>query len=646
MRYAVDAIPFFLGQAIATQLGIPGINDPANPATGGLPSIGIGAFSALGNQNFFPERLHENSYQVLDSFTYIRGRHAIKFGADIRRRLHGFFQTANPRGDLSFDSTMTANPIPCGAPAAIQCGNALASFLLGYPTLASRDQQKGPFGMSWWEFSAYAMDDFRVTPRLTLNLGLRYDIYTPMVEQHNRLANFDFSTGLFVAPGMRGVSRSGNVVTDFNNFAPRIGFAYTPWSDNKTVFRGAYGIFYDLQANQNDAELAYNPTGLFGSQVFQNIPTTAIPAVILSHGFPQPVPFPLINQPSGRASAAFFNNRTTYIEEWNFNVERQLARDAVLQVGYVGVHGLKLSFLRNLNQPLQPLDSNFQTDPATGLSTNFGRKYFNTVPNIAGIRVEGHDASMVSHALQVKFEKRFSSNWTMLDSYTWQHTIGQAEENEFFEPQNTYNLKAERGSLTPDFRHQFTSAWSYRLPFGPGQRFVNWTGPVRWVLGGWQLNGIVSLYSGAAFTPTLSIDHTLTGSGYPRPDLVGNPYDFSNAVSFGCPSNHQSLSCWYNPGAFAVPGLAPGQAIAHKFGNAGRGILRGPAQYNVDASIFKDFKFTESLTAQFRVEAFNLFNTPQFGLPSTLTDVPGLAGSISGTTNPSRELQFALRIVF
>src|ERR1700738_970173 len=563
---------------------MPGINAPAIQATGGLPSIGIGSFSALGNQAFFPEVLNENNYQLLDSFTYIRGRHALKFGADVRQRSHGFFQTVNPRGSMSFDSTMTANPISCGG-SGIQCGSALASFLLGYPSFASRDQQKGLFGMSWWEVSGYAMDDFRVSHKLTVNLGLRYDVNTPMIEQHNRLANFDFKAGLFVAPGMPGVSRSGNVVTDLNNFAPRIGFAYTPWSDNKTVFRGAYGIFYDLQADQNDAELAYNPTGLFGSQVFQNLPTTAMPSVKLSQGFPQPAPFPTASQPSGRASAAFFNNRTTYIEEWNFNVERQLARDAVLQVAYVGVHGLKLSFLRNMNQPLHPLDSNFQTDPTTGFATNFGRRYFSTVPNIAAIRVEGHDASSISHGLQVRFEKRFTANWTMLDSYTWQHTIGQAEENEFFEPQNTYNLRAERGSLSPDFRHQFTSAWSYQLPFGPGQRFFTGSGPLHWIVEGWQLNGIIGAYSGPSFTPILAIDHTNTQSGFARPDVIANPNVAGPVTANPDPSCHvtisqggraadqvHTLTTWFNPCAFAVPALAPGQQFATLFGNAGRGI--------------------------------------------------------------------------
>ncbi|MGH9760439.1 MAG: TonB-dependent receptor domain-containing protein, partial [Blastocatellia bacterium] len=370
MRYVVAATPFFEGQALAQQLGIPGINDPNNlTITGGLPNIGISGLSNLGNQDFFPEFLHENNYQILDSFTYLHGRHAFKMGVDLKRKKHGFFQTQNPRGDLFFDGQFTedlnntsANP-----------GSPLASFLIGNPISAFRDGQKGNFGMSWWEISAYFMDDFRVSPKLTLNLGLRYDIFTPEVEEHNRLANFDFATGQFVEAGMPGVSRSGNVVTNLHNFAPRIGFAYTPFDDNKTVLRGGFGIFYDLQANQNDAELAFNPTGLFGSQSIQSAPS-AIPPMRLSTGFPNALPFPTLADPSGRASAAFFNNPTTYIEEWNLNVERQLAKDTVLQVAYVGTHGVDLTFLRNLNQPVQPLDSNFEvcpvpTDPSclTGL---------------------------------------------------------------------------------------------------------------------------------------------------------------------------------------------------------------------------------------------------------------------------------------
>lgn len=636
-RYEVQALPNFAGQPVAQQVGIPGIFDPTRPAaTGGLPYISFSNLSPLGTTDWFPEFLRENNYQYQDSFTYVRGRHSFKFGGDVRRRQHGFFQTQNGRGDMSFDQQFTSD---------LNTGNGgadLASFLMGYPISAYRDGQKGTYGMRWIEFSAYAMDDWRVSDRLTLNLGLRYDIFTPMVEQFDRLANFDFATGTFVSPLTHTASRSGNVVTDYNNFAPRLGFAWTPWSE-KTVLRGGYGIFFDQQANQNDTELAYNSTGLFFSQNIFNPPTT--PSMRISEGYPAPV-YPTLASPAGRASAALFNNRTTYIEEWNLNIERALSKSMALQIAYVGTHGVKLAHLMNLNQPTQPLDTNFEPLPGSQAPTNFGRPYFGSVPNVGEIRTEAHNFSSISHGLQLKFEKRFSSDWSMLSSYTWQHTIGQTEENEWLEPQNTYNLAAERGNNGPDYRHQFTSAWSYELPFGPRKRYLNSNSPIRWLVGGWQLNGIIALYSGQAFTPLLSFDPTNTDSGAPRPDQIGDPYNFSNATSAGCPSNQQSLACWYNPAAFAIPPTAPGQTFATLYGNARRGILRGPAQQNVDFSVFKNFPFREDMNLQFRAEAFNLFNTPEFGLPYNAVDATGLAGSISSTIHAPRQLQLALKLTF
>jgi len=650
-RYVVRAIQNFAGQDIASQFGIPNIFNPSNAeATGGLPLIQFSSLSPIGTTDWFPEFLNENNYQYMDAFTYVRGRHSFKFGGDVRRRLHGFFQTQNARGDMTFDELFTSDlTTDIG-------GSALASFLMGYPGSAYRDGQKGSFGMRWTEFSAYAMDDFRVNDRLTLNLGLRYDLFTPPVEQQNRLANFDFAAGGFVSPQMSGVSRTGNVKTDHNNFAPRIGFAWTPWNE-KTVVRGGFGIFYDVQADQNDAELAYNPTGLIFSQNY-NPAANATPNLRVSTGYPTPV-YSTVSDPAGRASAALFNNRTTYIEEWNLNIERALSKSVALQVAYVGTRGVKLSFLSNRNQPTQPLDTNFEscptpTDPSclTGAPTNFGRLYFGTVPNIGEIRTLATGAWSVSHGLQVKLEKRFSDNWSMLNSYTWQHSIGQTEEDEYLEPQNTYNLAAERGNNAPDYRHQFSSAWSYALPFGPKQKYLNGTGAMHWLTEGWQLNGIVAMHSGEAFTPLLSQDYTNTDSGAPRPDQVGDPYNFSNAVSVGCPSNKQTIQCWYNPAAFALAPLAPGQSFAREYGSARRGSLRGPAIYNVDASLFKNLNLTEHLKMQFRVEAFNLFNTPEFAIPYAAVDQagspgnPSLSGSISSTAHASRELQLALKLSF
>ena len=436
------------------------------------------------------------------------------------------------------------------------------------------------------------------------------------------------------------------MATNWKNFSPRIGFAYSLGSDNKTAVRGGYGIFYDMQADQNDTELAYNDSpGVYGSQSF-TASLGPTPVMILSQG-PAPIIFSSITTPTGRASAAYFQNPTTYIEEWNLNIERQLMKDMVLQIGYEGTRGVHLTYLRNLNQATTPTWENF-----SGPTGNEGRPYVSTVPNIAAIRTEGHDISLVNHGLQVRFEKRSSHGWSMLNSYTYQHTIGQAAESETpnsdGEPQDTYNMRAERGNVAPDFRHQFTSAWSYEIPFGPGRRFFNGSGPTRWLAGGWQLNGIISLYSGQAVTPYLSFDPTNTGSGGPRPDRVGNPYDFSNSPC----GAQQSVNCWYNPTAFALPAIAPGQptppagtSYATMFGNAGRGSLRGPAFYDTDFSVFKDFKLRERGQLELRGEIFNLFNTPQFALPNNLVDTPN-AGQITSTLHESRQIQVSVNISF
>jgi hypothetical protein len=629
MRYVVDAIPFFANHDLSTPIGIPGIFDPANPvATGGLPNFAISGLSNLGNQDYFPELLRENNYQYLDSFTYIRGSHSFKMGVDIHRRLNGFDQTQNARGDFTFDQQFTADLVTGTG------GSPLASFLLGYPIAAARYGQKGLFGIRWWEVGAYFMDDYRVTPRLTFNLGLRWDLYTPYVEQHDRLANFDFATGEFIAAQMPGVSRSGDVEIPKKNFAPRVGFAWTPHSGPLAI-RGGFGIFYDLQGTQGDSELPYNPTGLFYSQSF-NYPAST-PGLRLSQGFP-PRTYPTIENPSGVASAVPFNNPTTSIEEWNLNVEQQLGKDSVFQIAYVGTHGVHLSYVYNLNQALEPLDSNFGPDP------NYGRPYDGTVPNIAAIRTNSNLADSITHQLQAKFEKRLSANWSALAAYTWQHTIGQTAENEWNGPQNVYNLRAERGDQAPDFRNQFTSEWSYNLPFGPGQKFLRGNGLSKIVVWGWQSEGILAFYSGEAFTPALSYDPTNTSSGAPRPDVVGNPHNFANTPGGSC-SGSQTILCWFNPGAYAIPSLAPGQTFATNFGDAGAGTLRGPAQYNVDTSIFKDFKLREALDMEFRAEAFNVFNRPQFAIPNADVDT-SQAGTISSTVHSARQLQFAFKFIF
>jgi hypothetical protein len=630
MRYAVQAIPLLAGQNISGQVGIPGIFDPNNKLeTGGLPYMFIGGWSTLGTTDWFPEVLLENNYQYIDSFTYLRGAHSFKAGVDVRRRLNGFTQVQNARGDMYFNQQFTEDLVTGNG------GSGLASFLVGYPSSASREVQTGEFGIRWLELGSYIMDDYRATPTLTLNLGFRYDLYTPYVEEHNRMANFDFATGEFVSPLMPGVSRTADVKTDRGGFAPRVGFAWTPGGKTLAI-RGGFGIFYDRQGTQGDSELPYNPTGLFISQSY-SYPANQ-PGMRLSTGYPAEVP-PTLANPSGYASAAPFNDPNTSIQEWNLNVEQQIGKDSAFQIAYVGTHGVHESYIYNLNQAEQPLDSNF------GPAPNYGRPFFSTVPNIAAIRTNSNIANQHTHQLQAKFEKRFSSGWSTLNSYTWQHTIGQTPLDEAAGPQDDYNLRAERGDQDPDFRNQFSSSWSYLLPFGPGQRFLNKGGPIRYIVGGWRSQGILSMFSGEATTPELSYDRTNTGSGAPRPDVVSDPYNFSSAENWGCPTNQQSKTCWFNPAAYAVPPLAPGQTFATEFGNAGVGTLRGPAQYNLDSSLFKSFDLREGMGLELRGEIFNILNTPEFGLPNVYVDTPQ-AGSITSTVHSSRQIQIAMKLTF
>jgi hypothetical protein len=371
---------------------------------------------------------------------------------------------------------------------------------------------------------------------------------------------------------------------------------------------------------------------------------------MLAAGFPTNLPSINPANPTGQVKTNGPVRKAPRVLEWNLSTAQQLAPTVSLRVAYVATRatGIWNNEVSNLDQPEQPLDSNFSD--STG---NFGRPYFNQLPGLSSIYpIDYPNFSLFYNALQTKLEKRLSNGSTFLAAYTWSKNLGTANGQVGGQVQNPYNIKAQYGYVDPDYRHRFVASYTYELPFGRGRMYGNnLNRAVNGVVGGWQASGIITARTGEAYTAFLSYDPTNTGTGGPWPNRIHDPKDFSynlaGQAALGCPATgKQTLTCFYNPAAFVIPDLAPGQTFAHQFGDSGNGSLRGPDQVNVDFSAMKDFHITEGQAIQFRAELFNMFNHPQFQIPGANPNVPGGQAITSTLTDNQREVQFALRYTF
>jgi hypothetical protein len=349
------------------------------------------------------------------------------------------------------------------------------------------------------------------------------------------------------------------------------------------------------------------------------------------------------------------------IYEWNITVQQEVKENWLVQAAYVGSSSNSLydHESSNLNQPLLPLDSNF-SDP-TG---NFGRPYFNIRPGLTTVLpLDVARLSMHYNAMQLSAEHRFAQGFNVLTAYTYAKSVGTADGNvSQCDVQNAHNVAAEKGPVTPDFRQRLSVSYVYDLPYGKGRHFGGSANHVaQAVLGNWEVSGVTTAHSGEAFNALLSGDVTNTGSTSARPDKIHDPQDFSFNVqqqaAMGCSNpGHQTLDCWFNQAAFAVPALAPGQQFAHLFGNGGRAVLRGPDLVNFDFSVYKTFQVSERFGLSFRSEFFNIFNHPNFNLPNVGSGggssgagfVNSAGGAAITTTVPDnqREIQFGLKLLF
>jgi len=621
------------GQNRSQALGIPNANR-GDQYSSGLSQFSVSGYGNLGDSHYVPEIATDNTYSFSDTLSWVRGRHTIKFGADVKHWTRDFYQAQNPFGFFAFVGLYTSQ-LTTGSG-----GSAVADMLLGLPIARLQDGLAQMDLTNYWENGFYAQDDWKLSRNLTVNLGLRYEIFSPV---GGRVGNFDLQKGIVLDSfGPNAVSHAG-VQYDKHDFGPRLGVAWSPFG-GKTVIRTAGGIFYAPEGNIFN-DLGENPPTL--EFYYSQANPLAIPtsANLLSSGFPAQLPAIDPLHPSGQIKTTGPNRLMPRIYEWNFDVQHQLSGSMVLDVAYVGTRGIRLwdNESSDLNQAPVPLDSNFLSAP------NYGRPYYSVQPNLSSILpIDLPHFDSFYNGLQVKLEKRFSRGLTFRGAYTWSKDLGTGQGTPGGAVQDSFHIGAERGYVEPDFRHRFVMSWVYQLPFGRGKTFGHdWNRATDLVLGGWDLNGIAVARSGEAETANLSSDDTNTGSFAPWPNRVGNPYDFSygqdTQAAMGCPVGHQSLTCWYNPAAFTLPPLAPGQKFARQFGNGGNGNLRGPSQVNFDLGLVKDFSLTERQKVSLRAEFFNIGNHPQFQLPGNNPDVPGGQSIVSTIPNNQREIQFALK---
>ncbi|HSD45621.1 MAG TPA: TonB-dependent receptor, partial [Pyrinomonadaceae bacterium] len=587
-----------------SEVGLPTISPRERDL--GLSFITLTGFSPLGDEGNNPQKSVTNVYQVLNNASYIHGDHIIKFGLDFRFSQQNAFRDVESRGRLQFSPFLTLT------------NNSLGDLLLGFPLLTSVARVDNPQQIRTESYNFFINDSFRVSPRLTLIGGVRYEYNSPPVDKDDRANVYDVATQSLVPVGTNGVPRSG-FEADRNNFAPRVGFAWTIGDDQLTVLRGGYGVYYD-QSPLAPAEALYFNSPFFDNNIFFSLPGLPL---TLNDPFPSFFPFPLPDS----ALAIQRDLRTGYMQHWNLNVQRQLGDRGVIELAYVGSKGTKLLTARDINQP-QPsaLPPGLPFVPRPD-------------PRFDDIDLLESRANSNYNALQARYQQRLARGFTALASYTWSKSIDDA--SNFFSsagdpnfPQNSYNAAAERGRSNFDVRHRLSVSYTYALPFGRSRQFLdgdNW-GSV--LLSGWETAGIITVQSGRPFTVALlpEIDNSGTGRSIlgfganDRPNLVGNP-ELSN------PTTGQ----WFNTSAFAFP--APGT-----FGNAGRNILDGPGFQNVNISLMKNTALSERVNLQFRAEAFNLFNHPNFNLPDNFLGSPTF-GRITSARDP-RHIQFGLKLLF
>ena len=649
-------IPPFNNIPLSQNLGI--LNANRTPDLGGGAAINGGTLAYTGDQGQYT--VPQTSHQWVDEVSWTHGRHTAKFGGTVERRQVGFFKGQYNKGFFDFSGNHFT-------------GFGMADMLVGFAGTYQIGVAVKDFTTVNWQNGIFAQDDWRVTPRLTLNLGVRYDLFTYPYEVNNNQSNFDLNTLTLQVAGQNGQSRS-MINTNFNNIAPRFGFAYDTTGEGKTVLRGGYGIFYFLDRGGVGKQLAQNPD-FAGAVQYSDVLTNGGYRNNFSGQAPQAdnnnqdataaLPLPVFGQAVNRANPINSsliswnpNLPTPMIQQWNVQVQQLLTHSTTVNIAYVGTASNHLLSWFNLNGQEIGQSPNSKLYPAFGSIT----------------RAESNGISRYN-GLQIFVNSQMSHGLHYTAAYTWSHSLDNSNgafntgtntpDNRLFITPNGPDYNSNYGSSDQDQRHVFVFSLLGELPFGHGRAFLSHANrAVDLAIGGWQFNTVTRISSGSPFDVTTSdyfYNCTTTNCNHLISGTLNNRADIAGPINYP-----KSIYQWFNVSAFSHPAAITPNGQTSVFaapGTLARNFMTGPAHEVVDVSLFKNFPIAEGVKGQFRAEAYNVTNTPQFnnpngnldscGVTSTATcqtvktTIDGSFGQINGThTHSERQLQLALRLQF
>lgn len=583
--------------------------------TPSLPQITVSGYFTLGQAIAGPVA-GSNFYGIREVLSHTRGRHSLKMGADLSLEKFIHDTTLNNYGTFSFDGSRT--------------GNALSDFLLGLPRTMNQDAPVTKIDNGWY-WGLFIQDDFRILPRLTLNLGLRYDLQLPMTDPHDR--KLTFAPGVqsrivpsapqgLLFPGDSGIGR-GIIKADKNNLAPRVGLAWDPFGNGRTSIRAAFGVFYgSISGNEWNSTADRQPFS--ARQQFNNVKSLSDPYGNLPGGVS---PFPYAYDPSSpkfllpaAVGGASLDFSWPYNYQMNFSVQRQVTNDVSVTAAYVSALGHRLPFSQDVNYPV------FRPG-ATAANVDLRRPYL--PGTLAAVGLVKSIMNTAYHGLQMTVEKRMARNFSFKGFYTFSKSLeGARLQNDTTDggAQNMNNLGAERGRTDNDRRHNFVMSAIWQMDY-----FRNGNPFTRTFFNGWTLSAIGSLRSGAPFTVTSGRDNNLDGNNNDRANVIGNPNLDPNRP------RSATTAMWFDTAAFSPNGVG-------QDGNAGRNILDAPGLKNIDIGIFRNFKLRESMELQFRGEISNALNLVNLSAPAS--NLNSSAFGTIRTARAMREVQLGLRLAF